>query len=241
MLPLARASQEPPSRNDAAWITGPWFLRDDRMYLLPGDSPMGYRLPLDALPWVSEADYPWQFDQDPFAPRALLPATTPLRSQSPAPAGGPSLEPTGLGPAAMAVRRAQARGEAVAPAPSGAPAAEPAPAAAAPADAAGLAPAFTRLPALGESAADIIRTALCVEVRHPSRAAGPAVELKSMGDKRGILYVFMPPLTVLEDYLALVAEVEATAAELGMKIVLEGYPPPRDPRLKLLQVTPTRA
>lgn len=239
VLPLARATQEPPSRNDAAWITGPWFLRDDRMYLLPGDSPMGYRLPLDALPWVSEADYPWQFDQDPFAPRAPLPATTPLRSQLPAPAGGLSLEPTGLGPAAMAVRRAQARGEAVAPAPSGpATPAEPAPAPVATADAAGLAPAFTRPPALGESAADIIRTALCVEVRHPSRAAGPAVELKAMGDKRGILYVFMPPLTVLEDYLALVAEVEATAAELGMKIVMEGYPPPRDPRLKLLQVTP---
>jgi uncharacterized protein (DUF2126 family) len=37
------------------WITGPWFLRDERMYLMPGDSPMGYRLPLDSLPWA-EAD-----------------------------------------------------------------------------------------------------------------------------------------------------------------------------------------
>ncbi|MBC7468908.1 MAG: transglutaminase family protein, partial [Ramlibacter sp.] len=42
----------------------------------------------------------------------------------------------------------------------------------------------------------------------------------------------------LEDYLDLLAAVEATAQELGVKIVLEGYPPPRDPRLKLLQVTP---
>ena len=48
----------------------------------------------------------------------------------------------------------------------------------------------------------------------------------------------MPPLPALEDYLALLAAVEATAAELGMTIVLEGYPPPRDPRLKVLQVTP---
>jgi uncharacterized protein (DUF2126 family) len=32
--------------------------------------------------------------------------------------------------------------------------------------------------------------------------------------------------------------VEATAEKLGMTIVLEGYPPPRDPRLKMLQVTP---
>eukprot|EP01034_Spumella_vulgaris_P020237 gene20237-25924_t len=30
----------------------------------------------------------------------------------------------------------------------------------------------------------------------------------------------------------------ATAEELGMKIVLEGYPPPRDARLKVLAVTP---
>jgi uncharacterized protein (DUF2126 family) len=48
----------------------------------------------------------------------------------------------------------------------------------------------------------------------------------------------MPPLPLLEDYLDLVAAVEATARELGVKIVMEGYPPPRDPRLKLLQVTP---
>ncbi len=39
-------------------------------------------------------------------------------------------------------------------------------------------------------------------------------------------------------YLDLLAAVEATAEELGMPIVLEGYPPPRDARLKLLQVTP---
>ena len=35
------------------WVSGPWFFRDDRMYLIPGDSPMGYRLPLESLPWVS--------------------------------------------------------------------------------------------------------------------------------------------------------------------------------------------
>ncbi|MCO4860011.1 transglutaminase family protein, partial [Herbaspirillum sp. WGmk3] len=46
------------------------------------------------------------------------------------------------------------------------------------------------------------------------------------------------PLASLDDYLDLLAAVEATAAELGMQIILEGYPPPRDARLKLLQVTP---
>ena len=48
----------------------------------------------------------------------------------------------------------------------------------------------------------------------------------------------MPPLARLEDYLDLLAAVEATAEHLGLSIVLEGYPPPRDPRLKMLQVTP---
>ena len=31
---------------------GQWFFRPERMYLIPGDSPMGYRLPLDSLPWT---------------------------------------------------------------------------------------------------------------------------------------------------------------------------------------------
>src|SRR5207244_7629768 len=74
------------------------------------------------------------------------------------------------------------------------------------------------------------------ETRDPRRASGPKAE--AQGSASGVLYVFMPPLQQLEDYLELLAAVEATAAELGMKIMLEGYPPPRDPRLKLLQVTP---
>jgi uncharacterized protein (DUF2126 family) len=48
----------------------------------------------------------------------------------------------------------------------------------------------------------------------------------------------MPPLARLEDYLELLTAIETTARGLKLKLVLEGYPPPRDPRLKLLQVTP---
>src|SRR5688572_43769 len=67
--------------DDAGWISGPWFFRDDRMLLMPGDSPMGYRLPLDALPWVSKEEFPYQVEADPFAPRDALPAAALLREQ----------------------------------------------------------------------------------------------------------------------------------------------------------------
>lgn len=70
------------------------------------------------------------------------------------------------------------------------------------------------------SAKEIIHTALCVQVRD------------------GRLHVFMPPLKRIEDYLALVTTVEGTAAKLKLKLWIEGYPPPRDPRIKLLSVTP---
>ena len=56
------------------WGTGPWFFRDERMYLIPGDSPMGYRLPLDSLPWVAARDYPYHIEQDPSVARDALPA-----------------------------------------------------------------------------------------------------------------------------------------------------------------------
>ena len=46
-------------------MSGPWFLRDETLFLLPGDSPIGYRLPMDSLPWVAEKDFPWAIPKDP--------------------------------------------------------------------------------------------------------------------------------------------------------------------------------
>jgi uncharacterized protein (DUF2126 family) len=214
----------------AGWTTGSWFLRDERMYLMPGDSPMGLRLPLDSLPWVSESDYPYLLEQDPSAPRDALPAHAAMAARY-APSV-PALQPvgatpylSGTGPATEAERKFQSAASG-----SGTLAASAQSAAQTePAD-------FARVPKPQESAHWITRTALCVEVRDPRRASGPKAE--AVGEKSGVLYIFMPPLEKLEDYLSLLAAIEATAHSLGLQIVLEGYPPPRDPRLKLLQVTP---
>ncbi len=56
------------------WISGPWLTRQSNIYLLPGDSPVGLRLPLDTLPWVSKENYPYIYPQDPSAPLSPLPA-----------------------------------------------------------------------------------------------------------------------------------------------------------------------
>ncbi|HVR51044.1 MAG TPA: transglutaminase family protein [Pseudorhodoferax sp.] len=241
VLPLQVGEEPGPA--GSRWSTGPWFFRDERMYLVPGDSPMGYRLPLDALPWVGKADYPHQHERDPMDPRAALPATEGLRARYAAAmdshgaqslhgglAGPGAARPTDQDPLRFvaasghpgeAARRLQDRrlGDAATPDPQQAPAA-----------------GLLRSPDRFESAHWTTRTALCVEARDPHRANGPKAERK--GAKSSHLYVFMPPLARLEDYLDLLAAVEATAEELGVKIVLEGYPPPRDHRLKLLQVTP---
>ena len=183
---------------DTNWKTGSWLYRDDRLYLLPGDSPMGYRLPLESLPWTNKADYPYMIEQDPFAPRPPLPTSAPMVAQYQSPIKNST---TGSSKTIWSQKQ------------------------------------DVRYPYRQESAAWITRTALCVETRDPMRANGPDAENK-YGGKNGALYVFMPPLARLEDYINLLEAVEATAEELQFQIVIEGYPPPRDPRLKLLQVTP---
>jgi len=66
----------------------------------------------------------------------------------------------------------------------------------------------------------IVRTALVVEVRE------------------GRLHCFLPPLDSASDWLDLVTAIEGVALARDSSVVLEGYPPPHDPILTRLQVTP---
>ncbi len=179
VLPITRASS-------GEWRSGPWFLRSERCYLLPGDSPIGYRLPLDSQPWVTAGEYPYVNAADPSQPQAPLPPQQRIRAQVDSrTVASPMAASHGGVPAHLHPEESP-----------------------------------DRRPAAQQSAPWIVRTAMCAQARH------------------GVLYVFMPPTTCLEDYLVLVAAVEATAAEMRMPVLLEGYEPPQDPRLLHFRVTP---
>jgi uncharacterized protein (DUF2126 family) len=91
------------------WQSGPWFLRRERLFLTPGDSAMGFRLPIDSLPWVAPMDHPFVIPQDPFDPRTPLPRRGERRvRQQPdeGPSRGPEAPPRRFESAADNVRTA---------------------------------------------------------------------------------------------------------------------------------------
>ncbi|UXA20179.1 DUF2126 domain-containing protein [Mycobacterium sp. SMC-4] len=54
----------------------------------------------------------------------------------------------------------------------------------------------------------------------------------------GLLYVFLPPAEELEHFIDLVHRVEVAAATIDCPVVVEGYGPPADPRLRSMTITP---
>ncbi len=166
------------------WASERWALRRGRLYLVPGDSPVGYRLPLTSLPYVPAASYPFVNDPDPTQWFGPLPDFATFEAPPPQ----PRPEPAQTG---QRFERA-------------------------PTDS-GAAPQFRIEQEIIEGA---VRTAVSVEPRD------------------GVLCVFMPPTRALEDYLELLAAVEATAEQTGTPVHIEGYPPPVDPRLDVIKVTP---
>ena len=156
---------------DDAWETGKWFLRRERCYLMPGDSAIGYRLPLDSLPWNVPEEEVSRDPLDPFAARPDLPTTktaaTTLPEYAPGRWSGPTDDIPRKGPVS-----------------------------------------------------GIVRQALCIEPRD------------------GVLRVFLPPIDDLAAFAECIRAIHDSVEEHDLQVLIEGYKPPRDQRLREFQVTP---
>eukprot|EP00163_Fabomonas_tropica_P012186 TRINITY_DN23453_c0_g1_i1.p1 TRINITY_DN23453_c0_g1~~TRINITY_DN23453_c0_g1_i1.p1 ORF type:complete len:976 (+),score=106.52 TRINITY_DN23453_c0_g1_i1:31-2928(+) len=168
------------NHSSPGWRSTPWELRTEQLILIPGDSPLGFRLPLNSLPQAAEDKLHFEADADPFDVKESLPGYRPFASMPPAEHPNPSDN--------RQVMNTQADAE----------------------------------PAEKDTTVwtDVLITALCIEPRN------------------GRLHLFLPPMRQLEHYVDLINRIEHTAAELKLPVVIEGYEPPKDPRLQKLLVTP---
>ncbi len=180
-----------------AWCSSHWELRRERIVLIPGDSPMGLRLPLNELPFVEETLREIDTERDPFETREPLPKHDDLPVRYEEPATQTPTMPNWMEQKTTVVKESKRENEATKPvdAPKG-------------------------KKELVREYWEVLRTCMCVEPRD------------------GKLHIFMPPLQYLEHYVQLTACIEATAAELKLPVVIEGYEPPKDARIQKLLVTP---
>ena len=184
VLPIQRwqAKQE---KEPGRWKSEQWRLRRGALFAVPGDSSLGYRLPLGSLEHIPESGYPYvhpRVETDPGAPLADY------RSQQAAPASE------------TRERETPADGQ-----------------------------RHQKVEQADDNRQDV------VEQEIVEGAVRTAITVEPMDS---YLSVFIPPVEAMEDFLEIVAEIEATAQKLQMPVRIEGYPPPPDPRINVLKITP---
>ncbi|MDP5093499.1 MAG: transglutaminase family protein, partial [Polaribacter sp.] len=153
----------PLNKTEDTWFTSEWTFRRKHIYLTPGNSPIGLRLPLNSLEAKPEHELFPIYEPDLFSKKKRLPSFRQMVSK---------------------------RHESF------------------------LSNGISNKPNY------FVRTAICSEIRD------------------GKLHLFLPPLEDAAHYLDLLASIEATAKELEIPVVLEGYGPPKDNRLESMKITP---
>jgi uncharacterized protein (DUF2126 family)/transglutaminase-like putative cysteine protease len=176
------------------WKSERWKVRKGKLTAVPGDSALGYRLPLGALPHVPASDYPYIHPRDTADPREPL---ADFREQ---------VIERGTEQRERPITRPEKSAEQATPA--------------------------QRSEKI--AASDIIAQERVEQVIIEG-AVRTAITIEPRGD---YFAVFVPPTEKLEDYLELIAAVEAVAEERKVPIRIEGYAPPPDHRLQVLKITP---
>lgn len=215
----------PLKKNSNAWTSGPWLTRAQKIFLIPGDSPIGYRLPLQGL--VQDADTEaWRKLEtvDPMIIRDPLPTPSDLRIRHQhrmhQEASQGSFRPLHAAFNAQQQRRTNE-----------------------------LSVGNTNdvhanalMPQYGSQLNKRINAGdnrSIVATPDTSVAYDPAIPFALCVEVRnGTLHVFMPPTESFDDYADILLAVEDSASELGVKVIIEGYKPPSDHRVKMFSVTP---
>jgi uncharacterized protein (DUF2126 family)/transglutaminase-like putative cysteine protease len=179
------------------WLSCAWEFRRKHLFLVPGNSPIGLRLPLESLPVTAKSKRNKEVERSPFEE---LPQMDNFHESIEKRYG---LEFADERPSTKEIiaeekeekdKRAKDKKERKEPD-----------------EEKEIEPEFE---------VNTVRTALCVEAR------------------KGVIYIFLPPLHYMEHYLDMVASIEATAAKLKVTVRIEGYEPPRDHRVQRLVVSP---
>jgi len=156
LLPLNKSGEH--------WFTSEWEFRRKNLFLTPGTSPLGLRIPLSSLIEKPEYDVFPVYEPDLFTKKKSLPSFK----------------------RKVSIRHKE----------------------------------FCTNGLEQNKPKYFVRTAISSEIRD------------------GKLYLFLPPLDSIDAFLDLIASIEATAKELKVPIILEGYNPPHDNRVESMKITP---